>query len=68
MLPPTSATGAGKRLRAARERLRLSTREVADLSREIALKKNAPDYFISRTGYVMSKRENSNSISTDLKA
>jgi transcriptional regulator with XRE-family HTH domain len=49
MLPPTSATGAGKRLRAARERLRLSTREVADLSREIALKKNAPDYFISRT-------------------
>ena len=49
MLAPTSATDAGKRLRAARKRLRLSTREVADLSREIALKKNAPDYFISRT-------------------
>src|ERR1700691_2622734 len=49
MLPPTSATGAGKRLRDARERLRMSTREVADLSSEIALKKNAPDYFISRT-------------------
>src|ERR1700728_3828252 len=29
MLPPTSATGAGKRLRAARARLRLSTREQA---------------------------------------
>ena len=49
MLAPTSATDAGKRLRAARKRLRLSTREVADLSREIALKKNAPDFFISRT-------------------
>jgi transcriptional regulator with XRE-family HTH domain len=49
MLPPTSATDAGKRLRAARQRLRLSTREVEQLSREIAVKKNAPDYFISRT-------------------
>jgi transcriptional regulator with XRE-family HTH domain len=49
MLAPTSATGAGKRLRAARKRLRLSTREVAHLSREIALKKNSPDYYISRT-------------------
>jgi transcriptional regulator with XRE-family HTH domain len=49
MLAPTSATDAGKRLRAARKRLRLSTREVADLSREIALKNNAPDFFISRT-------------------
>ena len=29
--------------------MRLSTREVAHLSREIALKKNAPDYFVSRT-------------------
>ena len=49
MLAPTSATDAGKRLRAARERLRLSIREVEDLSRVISLKKNAPDYFISRT-------------------
>src|ERR1039458_7299426 len=49
MLAPTSATDAGKRLRAARKRLRLSTREVADLSREIALKKNPPDFFVSRT-------------------
>jgi transcriptional regulator with XRE-family HTH domain len=49
LFPPTSAVDAGKRLRAARERLRLSTREVADLSREIALKKQTPDYFISRT-------------------
>jgi len=45
MLPPTSATDAGKRLRAARKRLRLSTREVERLSREIALKKNDPDFF-----------------------
>ena len=49
MLPPTSATDAGKRLRAARKRLCLSTREVEHLSREIALKMNAPDFFISRT-------------------
>lgn len=49
MLTPTSATDAGKRLRAARERLCLSIREVEDLSREISLKMNAPDYFISRT-------------------
>jgi transcriptional regulator with XRE-family HTH domain len=44
-----SATDAGKRLRAVRERLRLSTREVEHLSSEIALKKNAPDYYISHT-------------------
>src|ERR1700691_5259826 len=43
-----SATDAGKRLRAIRKLLRLSMREVEHLSREIALKKNAPDYFISR--------------------
>src|ERR1700721_4567606 len=43
-----SATDAGKRLRAVRKLLRLSMREVEQLSREIALKKNAPDYFISR--------------------
>ena len=49
MLTPTSAADAGKRLRAARERLCLSIREVEDLSREISLKMNAPDYFISRT-------------------
>ena len=49
MLAPTSATDAGKRLRAARECLCLSIREVEDLSRQISLKMNAPDYFISRT-------------------
>ena len=49
MLAPTSAADAGKRLRAARERLCLSIREVEDLSREISLKMNAPDFFISRT-------------------
>ena len=41
MLAPTSATDAGKRLRAVRKLLRLSMREVEHLSREIALKKNA---------------------------
>ena len=49
MLAPTSAADAGKRLRAARERLCLSIREVEDLSRDISLKMNAPDFFISRT-------------------
>src|ERR1700677_5334450 len=49
MLAPTSAADAGKRLRAARERLCLSIREVEDLSREISLKMNAPDFFISRS-------------------
>ena len=49
MLPSTSAADAGKRLRAARENLRLSIREVETLSSEIARKKNSPDYFISRT-------------------
>ena len=44
-----SATDAGKRLRAVRERLRLSTREVEQLSGEIALKRNTPDYYISHT-------------------
>ncbi len=49
MLAPTSAAYAGKRLRAARESLCLSIREVEDLSREISLKLNTPDFFISRT-------------------
>jgi transcriptional regulator with XRE-family HTH domain len=49
MLAPTSAADAGKRLRAAREHLCLSIREVEDISREISVKMNAPDYFISRT-------------------
>jgi len=48
MLAPTSSTDAGKRLRAVRKLLRLSMREVEHLSREIALKQKAPDYFISR--------------------
>ena len=61
MLAPTSATDAGKRLRAVRELLRLSMREVEHLSREIALKKNAPDYFISRT---LARRYRSGKIKT----
>jgi hypothetical protein len=49
MLAPTPAADAGKQLKAARERLCLSIREVEDLSRDISLKLNAPDFFISRT-------------------
>src|SRR6204780_1302635 len=49
MLAPTSATNACKRLRAGRESLCLSIREVEDLSRDISVKMNAPDFFISRT-------------------
>jgi transcriptional regulator with XRE-family HTH domain len=45
----SSATDAGKRLRAVRERLRLSIREVERLSAELATKTNAPDYYISHT-------------------
>lgn len=45
----SSATDAGKRLRAVRERLRLSIREVERLSAELAAKTNAPDYYISHT-------------------
>jgi transcriptional regulator with XRE-family HTH domain len=49
MLATTSAVDAGKRLRALRVRLRLSTRKVEHLSSEIARKKNAPDYYISHS-------------------
>ena len=49
MLARVSAVDAGRRLRAVRERLRLSTREVEHLSNEIALKKNASHYYISRS-------------------
>jgi transcriptional regulator with XRE-family HTH domain len=43
------ATDAGKRLKAVRERLRLSIREVERLSAELAAKTNASDYYISHT-------------------
>ena len=49
MLARVSAVDAGRRLRAVRERLCLSTREVEHLSNEIALKKNASHYYISRS-------------------
>jgi transcriptional regulator with XRE-family HTH domain len=45
----SSPADAGKRLRAVRERLRLSTRDVERLSAEIATRTNAPDYYISHT-------------------
>jgi hypothetical protein len=47
MLTPTGGPDAGKRLRAERERLCLSTRDVERLSHEIARKRNNPHYYIS---------------------
>src|SRR5580704_8322119 len=49
MLAPTSSPDAGRRLRAERERLRLSTRDVERMSQAIALKRNDSDYYISHT-------------------
>jgi transcriptional regulator with XRE-family HTH domain len=45
----SSATDAGKRLRALREGLRLSIREVERMSADVAAKTNASDYYISHT-------------------
>lgn len=47
MLPSTPSPEAGKRLRAERLRVRLSTREVAQLSHKIAQRRNNPEYSIS---------------------
>lgn len=47
MLSMTSSPDAGKRLRAVRERLGLSTREVERLSQKIAEEKNSQDYYLS---------------------
>jgi transcriptional regulator with XRE-family HTH domain len=47
MLPTTSNPEAGKRLRAERERLRLSTRDVERLSYQIAEEKKNQDYYLS---------------------
>ena len=49
MLSTTSDPDGIKRLKAARKRLRLSTRDVARLSRAIAAKRNDPQYYISHT-------------------
>jgi transcriptional regulator with XRE-family HTH domain len=49
MLTTTSGPDAGRRLRAVRESLRLSTYDVQRLSQAIARKRNDPDYYISRT-------------------
>jgi hypothetical protein len=49
MLAPTSCPDAGRRLRAERERLRLSTRDVERMSQAIALSRNDSDYYISHT-------------------
>ena len=49
MLATTSCPDAGRRLRAERERLRLSTRDVERMSQAIALKRNDSDYYISHT-------------------
>jgi hypothetical protein len=49
MLTPKWGSDGGKRLRAERERLHLSTRDVERLSHEIAQKKQNPYYYISHT-------------------
>ena len=49
MLPTISGSDAGKRLRAERDRLHLSTRDVERLSNEIALRKRNRYYYISHT-------------------
>jgi transcriptional regulator with XRE-family HTH domain len=46
MLAPPSSFEAGKRLRAKRERLRLSIRRVAKISQKIAEEKNDPAFFV----------------------
>ncbi len=47
MLAPASSPDAGNRLRADRKRLRLSTREVARLSDQIATEKKDKQYYVS---------------------
>jgi transcriptional regulator with XRE-family HTH domain len=49
MLAPSSSLEAGQRLKAMREALRLSTREVARLSRQIAEEKGDQAYSVSRS-------------------
>jgi transcriptional regulator with XRE-family HTH domain len=49
MLTTTSGPDAGRRLRALRESLRLSTYDVQRLSQAIARKRNDAEYYISRT-------------------
>jgi len=49
MLAPTSSPEAGSRLRAERERLRLSTRDVERLSNEIALERSSKQYYVSHS-------------------
>jgi len=49
MLAPTSSPEAGSWLRAARERLRLSTRDVERLSYEIAQKRSDKQYYVSHS-------------------
>ena len=49
MLAPTSSPDPGSRLRADRERLRLSSRDVEDLSYEIAMARQDTRYWVSRS-------------------
>ena len=49
MLASVPSPEAGKRLRAERLRIRLSTRDVQDLSHAIAEEMNSPDYLISHS-------------------
>jgi len=49
MLTPTSSPAAGSWLRAERERLRLSSRDVERLSYELALQRNNKQYYVSHS-------------------
>src|SRR3569833_1253730 len=49
MSPKPTSSYSGQRLRAQRERLHLSTREVESLSRQIAYDKKNQDYAVSHT-------------------
>ena len=49
MLTPTSSPEAGRWLRAERERLRLSSRDVERLSYELALQRSNKQYYVSRS-------------------
>ena len=49
MLAPTSSPDAGSRLRADRERLRLSSRDVERLSYELALQRSNKQYYVSHS-------------------
>jgi len=62
MLASPSSPECGQRLRAARELVRLSLRDVETLSRDIAEKKQNPDYYIAHAS--LADIENGKSVPT----